>query len=187
MKSTMAPDMTTMAARVAVVSGSDHCQPMVSCDHMATPKARKTPRAHPSDAKLARACSDGSSALPPRPAADESRHDAVAGHVDRALPRARSLGQVAHQQLGELVAVAGPPALRVPEQQGPGASLGLDGGVRHVSPHAAGQSTQTHVGHAALRIEVGPQRHRPHGRETVRAAAVVARHGLDEPLALRVG
>jgi hypothetical protein len=28
----MAADITTVAAMVATVSGSDHCQPMMSCD-----------------------------------------------------------------------------------------------------------------------------------------------------------
>ena len=37
----MAIDMTTIATVVAPVSGSDHCQPMVSCDHVAAPKPRK--------------------------------------------------------------------------------------------------------------------------------------------------
>jgi hypothetical protein len=50
------------------VSGSDHCQPMVNCDQMAMPNARKTPNAQPSDAKLARTWSPGSIAWPVSPA-----------------------------------------------------------------------------------------------------------------------
>jgi len=40
-QASMAIDMTTIATVVAPVSGSDHCQPMVSCDHVAAPKPRK--------------------------------------------------------------------------------------------------------------------------------------------------
>ena len=48
------PDMRTMAAVVPIASGGAHCQPIVSCDHMAAPKARNTASAHPSDARPAR-------------------------------------------------------------------------------------------------------------------------------------
>ena len=52
-------DITIIAVVVPMVSGRDHCQPMVSCDHMAMPKARKAARAQPSETTLARTCSVG--------------------------------------------------------------------------------------------------------------------------------
>jgi hypothetical protein len=64
----MTSDITITAAVVAVVPGRDHCQPTVSCDHMATPNARYAVAAHPSDARLARIWSEGSSGLALSPA-----------------------------------------------------------------------------------------------------------------------
>ncbi len=53
-KRSMAPDITTMAALVPMASGRAHCQPIVSCDHMAAPSVTNTARAHPREARLAR-------------------------------------------------------------------------------------------------------------------------------------
>ena len=116
--SATAPDMTIMATEVAVVSGSDHCQPMVSCDHMATPKARNTAAQQPSDTRLARTWSAGVERAPAEPGAGRVAPAApLAGHVGVAAPRTRTLGEVGDEQLGELVAVAGAPAPGVPAQQ----------------------------------------------------------------------
>ena len=65
----MAADISTMAAAVAAVSGSDHCQPIVSCDHMAAPKLRKIATQQPSEVRLARTCAEASSVQPHSPAA----------------------------------------------------------------------------------------------------------------------
>jgi len=64
----MAADITTVAAMVAAVPGSDHCQPMMSCDHSAVPKMRKTVTQQASDTRLARACPDASGPHPHNPA-----------------------------------------------------------------------------------------------------------------------
>ncbi len=60
-------DITTMAVVVATVSGRDHCQPMVSWDHMAIPKARKAAKAQPNETTLARICSVGWRPWPAKP------------------------------------------------------------------------------------------------------------------------
>jgi hypothetical protein len=56
----MAADIITMATVVAAVSGSDHCQPIVSCDHMAAPKSTKIATQQPSETRLARTCAGAS-------------------------------------------------------------------------------------------------------------------------------
>ena len=70
-RTSIAPDITTVAT-TAAVSGTDHCQPIVSCDHMAPPKPRKTAAQQASEARLARARfparSVPSGAKPHRPA-----------------------------------------------------------------------------------------------------------------------
>ena len=43
----MAPDISSMPAFVALAAGADHCQPIVSCDHSATPTARNVLSATP--------------------------------------------------------------------------------------------------------------------------------------------
>ena len=68
-KASMAADITVMATVVAAASGSDHCQPTVSCDHMAAPKPAKIAAHHPSEVKLARTCAEASSGHPQNPAA----------------------------------------------------------------------------------------------------------------------
>jgi uncharacterized protein YbjT (DUF2867 family) len=65
----MAADITTMATVVAALSGADHCQPTVSCDHMAALRLTKTAAQQPSAVRLAGTCADASSVLPTSPAA----------------------------------------------------------------------------------------------------------------------
>jgi hypothetical protein len=65
----MAADITTTATVVAVVSGLDHCQPIVSCDQMAAPKPAKTAVQQPSAVRLARIWENASSVHPQSPAA----------------------------------------------------------------------------------------------------------------------
>ena len=66
-KTSIAPDITNVAT-VPAVSGSDHCQPMVSCDQMAPPMPTKTAAQQASEARLARTCAAASGAHPHSPA-----------------------------------------------------------------------------------------------------------------------
>ncbi len=49
----IAADIASMAAVTPVVRGADHCQPVVSWDHMAPPTPAKTAAQQPSEARLA--------------------------------------------------------------------------------------------------------------------------------------
>ncbi len=66
--------------------------------------------------------------------ARQSCHPSAPGHVDRPTPRMRSLHQISGQQRGELVAVADPPALRIPAQQPGGTVSDVVGEDGHAVP-----------------------------------------------------
>ncbi len=53
-KASMAADISTMATVVAAASGADHCQPIVSCDHIAAPNPRNTAAQQPNATRLTR-------------------------------------------------------------------------------------------------------------------------------------
>jgi hypothetical protein len=63
------PDISSIPVRVAPEAGADHCQPIVSCDHNATPDTANTASEQASAARPARSCRSGSSGVPARPTA----------------------------------------------------------------------------------------------------------------------
>ncbi len=93
----------------------------------------------------------------------QPRHEPVAGHVAGASPRARSLREVRDQQLGELVAVARSPLLRVPAQQGLGAANAPGGRFVHLSPtcRRAGAAPRRPLGAGRRGGPEGPRRPAP--------------------------
>jgi hypothetical protein len=56
----MAADMMTIATKVAPAPGFDHCQPTLSCAHMAVANTTKTPTAAPRQARFPRSWLKGS-------------------------------------------------------------------------------------------------------------------------------
>ena len=123
-KTSIAPDITKIATVVPAVSGSAHCQPMVSCDHMAPPKAEEDGRAAGERGEAGADLRRGLRRAAAQPGVREPRDDPAPDHVRRARPRPRSLADVGDQELGELLAVARPPRLGVPAQQPRGARRG---------------------------------------------------------------
>ena len=128
---------------------------------------------------------------PAQPGVREPGHDPAPDHVRRPRPRPRALAEVGDQEFGELLAVAGPPRLRVPAEQPRGPLCrrvrgGRVGGA-HAQAPVSGQAAQPEVGDTPLRVEVGPQRHRAHRREPVGATAVLTLDRLDQPLRLEAG
>src|SRR2546423_13639439 len=63
----IAADIASMATVTLAVPGGDHCQPVVSWDHMAPPTAAKTAAPQPSDATLAQGRGGPGSGAPPPP------------------------------------------------------------------------------------------------------------------------
>lgn len=107
-KPTIAPDITIIATEVAGASGADHCQPIVSCDQIAIPKARNAASAKPSQASTDLMV--WLEYLPGETNLGEPRHRTAADHVNGTNPGPRVLDDLSDQQLRELLAVACAPA-----------------------------------------------------------------------------
>ena len=136
-RSAAAPDMRIIATEMAVVSGFDHCQPMVSCDHRATPRDRNTPEQVPERRQAGPDLVSGIDGVAGEPGRDEPRQHAADGHVGVAAPRIRPLADVRDEQFGELIAVPGPPVPGVPAEQAGGAPGRGLGPVAHAAPQPA--------------------------------------------------
>src|SRR5262249_60725794 len=67
---------------------------------------------------------------PGEPGGGQAGGDATVGHVDRAAPGPRLLGEFREQQFRELLALARPPAVRIPAEQAAPAALAPAGGRR---------------------------------------------------------
>ncbi len=91
----IAADITNVAT-AAAVSGADHCQPMVSCDHMAPPKPRKTAAQQASEARLARTRGAAPGAQPHSPAS--ASRATIPPRITSAI-RDRTLGRSAMSQI----------------------------------------------------------------------------------------
>ncbi len=167
-----------MAHAVARVAGGAHCQPMASWDQRATPDTRNNAVAQPAAVRLRAAWRSGSSVRPATPAAARR---AVVPLTARSTARPRHVGslvEIGHQELGELLAVAGAPFARVPAQGAPGSPPERRLALAHAAPQVPARRRRPTSAMRRWAARCDRSASAPTRGEAVGAAPVVAGHRL---------